>query len=433
MSSGPSNARVTFGEALRYWIKLGFINFGGPAGQIALMHRDLVDGRRWIPEADYLRALNFCMLLPGPEAQQLATYVGWRLHRTWGGVMAGLWFILPSVLVLWALSWSVAAYGDVTVVAGLLYGVQPVVIAIVAEAVIRIGRRTLHHWSLAVLAAGAFLALSWFRLPFPLVIALAAGVGALLGKRWPNRVRSPESGPTTGPRPAPSYPPLKRALTLAPVFLALWLVPVGALILWQGLDSIYAREALFFTGAAFVTFGGAYAVLSFVADAAVNTYGWLEPGQMIQGLALAESTPGPLIMVLQYVGFLAAWRAPGELSPLLGGTLGALIVTYVTFLPSFMFILVGAPYIEALAGNRRLQTALVGVTAAVVGVILNLAVFFGSHVLFPQNSTLDLFAASIAVAAFLLLQRLRWQVLLVLALGAASGLAWVGTGHGLGV
>jgi chromate transporter len=433
-------AAVSFRDALRYWVKLGFINFGGPAGQIAIMHRDLVERKGWIAEAHFLRALNFCMLLPGPEAQQLATYMGWRLHGVWGGVAAGLWFILPSVFVLLALSWMVAAHGDVPLVAGLLYGVQPVVIAIVAEAVLRIGRRTLHHWGLFGLAGAAFVAIYFGRVPFPAIVLGAALLGLFLGRRWPQVFRpsrlhaSASSGQEAAAKAVGAkYPPALRAVKVLALFLVLWLAPVGALLLWQGRTSIYAQEAFFFTGAAFVTFGGAYAVLSYIAHASVNVYLWLEPSHMVHGLALAESTPGPLIMVTQYVGFLAAWKLHGDLAPLASGILGALTVTYVTFLPSFMFIFVGAPYIEALANNRRLQAALAGVTAAVVGVILNLAVFFATKVLLPENKGLDAFALVVAIAAFLVLWRLRWQTPAVVGAGAVVGVVWVLGRRGLGV
>jgi len=430
MSIGQeARPKVKFGEAFRYWVRLGFINFGGPAGQIAMMHRDLVDRNRWIAEGDFLRALNFCMLLPGPEAQQLATYIGWRLHGIRGGLMAGLWFILPSVFVLLALSWVVAAHGDVPLVTSLFYGIQPVVVAIVAEAVIRIGRRTLRHWVLFTMAAGAFVAIYAFRLPFPLIVLTAALLGLTLSRWWPrafapgesHNVRegnTPQLGASTG-----EYPKFVRTIKVLAICIGLWLVPVSALVLWRGFESVYFQEASFFTIAAFVTFGGAYAVLSFVAQAAVNDYGWLNPGEMVRGLALAESTPGPLIMVTQYVGFMGAWRYHGDLPPLVSGTIGALTVTYVTFLPSFMFIFAGAPYIEALAKSQRLQSALVGVTASVVGVILNLGVFFGTHVLLPSGH-LDLFALALGVASFIVLSRLHWQVPVVVLLGAAIGVLW---------
>jgi len=417
---------VTFREASRFWVKLGFINFGGPAGQIAIMHREIVERRRWITEEQFLRALNFSMILPGPEATQLAIYVGWLLHGTAGGVVAGIFFIVPSVFVLLLLSWLVAAHAQVPAVAGLLYGVQPVVVAIVAEALIRIGRRTLRHAVLFLLSAAAFVAIYVFSLPFPLIILAAAGAGLSLMTILPG-VFSP-GGPTGAPAargapgPRPAYPPIGRAVRIVALFAALWTVPLGALWLRRGGGDVLVKEALFFTGAAFVTFGGAYAVLAYIAGVAVNTYGWLSASQMIQGLALAESTPGPLIMVTQYVGFLAGWNHARGISPLAGGILGALITTYVTFLFCFMFIFVGAPYVEALAGNRRLQAALVAVTSAVVGVILNLAVFFGARVLFPAGQGLDATALLLSLASFVVVLRYRVPIHALVAAGALMGM-----------
>ena len=431
---------VSFREALRFWVKLGFINFGGPAGQIAIMHREIVERRRWIPEEQFLRALNFCMILPGPEAQQLAVYIGWLLHGTAGGIAAGVLFVVPSIFVLLALSWLVAAHTDVPAVAGLLYGVRPVVIAIVAEAVLRIGRRTLRHPALYLFAAAAFIAIAFFGVPFPLIVAAAAALGILLERALPEAVRARGAGTAhveppvaganravPGARSAPtgsSYPPAGRAVRIVLLFAALWALPVGLLRLWRGSGDVLVKEALFFTRAAFITFGGAYAVLSYIAHVAVNVYGWLTADQMIQGLALAESTPGPLIMVTQYVGFIGAWTQAHGLSPLANGVLGALITTYVTFLFCFMFIFVGAPYVEALAGNRRLQAALVGVTSAVVGVILNLATFFGAHVLLPAGRGLDVFALVLALASLAAIVRFRLPIQYLVPAGALVGMAW---------
>ena len=422
---------VGFGEALRFWVKLGFINFGGPAGQISIMHRELVEEKRWVSEGQFLRALNFCMLLPGPEAQQLATYVGWRLHGTWGGIVAGSFFVIPSIFVLLLLSYLTAAYADVPAVAGLLYGVQPVVIAVVLEAVIRIGKRTLHHGILVAFAVASFVAIYFLSVPFPLVVAAAALGGLLLRSRLPQAFRARGHGgapeeDVAPQREADGRPSVLRNLGLLGVFLTLWAVPVGALWVWRGAGDVLVQQALFFTGAAFVTFGGAYSVLSYVADVAVNQYGWLTADQMVGGLALAESTPGPLIMVTQYVGFLGAWKFSGPFDPLLYGTLGALTTTYVTFLPCFLFVFLLAPYIELLARERRLQAALVGVTAAVVGVIANLAVFFGVRVLFPEGSAAapDLFAAALAVVSFVVLRRTGAPIYAVVAAGALAGMLW---------
>jgi chromate transporter len=421
---------VSFGEAFRFWVKLGFINFGGPAGQIAIMHRELVERRRWISENQFLRALNFCMLLPGPEAQQLATYIGWRLHGTLGGAVAGAFFVIPSIFVLLVLSYLAVAYSDVPAVTGLLYGVQPVVVAIVLEAVLRIGGRTLRHAVLVAFAVLSFVAIYFLSLPFPLVVLAAALAGFLLHLRYPEVFRPGGHGGAVAEDEAEAFegaterpPSLLRNLRIVALFVVLWAVPVGALYVWRGGGDVLVDEALFFTGAAFVTFGGAYSVLSYIADVAVNNYGWLTADQMVQGLGLAESTPGPLIMVTQYVGFLGAWKFSGPFPPLLYGTLGALTTTYVTFLPCFLFIFLLAPYIELLARNRRLQAALVGVTAAVVGVIVNLAVFFGSRVLFPDGR-LDAFALVVAVVSFAVLQRFKVPIYLMVPAGALAGMVW---------
>lgn len=412
---------VSFREAFRFWVKLGFINFGGPAGQIAIMHKEIVEKKRWVSEAEFLRALNFCMILPGPEAQQLATYIGWRLHGTLGGIVAGSFFVVPSIFVLMFLSWLVVRHAGVGWVSGLLYGIQPVVVAIVFEAMIRIGKRTLHHPSLIGFAAAAFVAIFYFSAPFPLVIFLAAIFGSLLSMRWPHVFQAPARASALPIPENPVHPPLFRTLKIATLFFLLWAIPVGGLWLWRGGADVLIQEAFFFTKAAFVTFGGAYSVLSYVADVAVNRYGWLDADQMVQGLGLAESTPGPLIMVLQYVGFLGAWKFCGDFSPLLYGTLGALITTYVTFLPCFFFIFASAPHIEALAGNRSLQAAMTAITSAVVGVILNLAVFFAGHVLWVSGRV-DSFGLALAGLSFLLLWRFNLPMHLLLLLGVLMGI-----------
>jgi chromate transporter len=425
---------VGFLEAFWFWVKLGFINFGGPAGQIAIMHRELVDNKRWVTEQQYLRTLNFCMLLPGPEAQQVATYIGWRLHGTLGGIVAGSFFVIPSIFVLLLLSYLAVAHSDVPAINGLLYGVQPVVIAIVVEAVIRIGRRTLNHAVLVAFAVLAFVALYFFSVPFPLVVLAAAIGGLLLSRPVPDAFRgggghgsSEEEESAVDRAGSNGRPSMLRNLRLLATFLVLWAVPVGAIWIWRGGEDVLVREALFFTGAAFLTFGGAYSVLSYVADVAVNGYGWLTADQMVQGLGLAESTPGPLIMVTQYVGFIGAWNDPGPFSPLLYGTLGALITTYATFLPCFLFIFFLAPYIELLANDRRLRAILIGVTAAVVGVIANLAVYFATQVLFPDGYSvggLDVFALVVAVVSFVVLQRFKVPIYLLVPVGALVGMAW---------
>ncbi len=413
--------KIKFTQALRFWVRLGFINFGGPAGQIALMHKELVERRRWISEEQFLRALNFCMLLPGPEAQQLACYIGWRLHGILGGLVAGSFFVIPSIFVLLSLSWLAVTHAHLPAVAGFFYGIQPAVIAIVVDAMLRIGKKTLRHPTLVCFAAAAFVLMYFFSVPFPMVIAIAALCGIALRHYWPHLVPAQQ----TQASGSVGYPAFSRAIKLGAIFFLLWAVPVGALWLWRGSGDVLIQEALFFTKAAFITFGGAYAVLSYMADAAVNHYGWLDARQMIQGLGLAESTPGPLIMVTQYVGFLGAWKFHGEFAPLLYGTLGAFITTYVTFLPSCFFIFIGAPYIEVLARYRRVQAAMVGVTSAVVGVILNLAVFFSSRALFQNGGgTLDYFALVTAVLWFLLLRWGRMQVYVLVPLSAVIGMAW---------
>jgi chromate transporter len=426
---------VGFWEAFWFWVRLGFINFGGPAGQIAIMHRELVEKKRWVSERQYLRTLNFCMLLPGPEAQQVATYIGWRLHGTLGGVVAGAFFVIPSIFVLWLLSFLAAAHSDVPAITGLLYGVQPVVIAIVVEAVLRIGKRTINNPILVAFAVLAFVALYFLSVPFPLVVVIASAGGLLLSRAVPEAFRGggghgtseEEEGAAADGAAANGLPSVRRNLRLLGTFLVLWAVPVGAVWIWRGGEDVLVKEALFFTGAAFVTFGGAYAVLSYVSDVAVNHYGWLTADQMVQGLGLAESTPGPLIMVTQYVGFFGAWNDPGPFAPLLYGTLGALITTYATFLPCFLFIFLLAPYIELLANDRRLRAILIGVTAAVVGVIANLAVFFATQVLFPDGVTLaglDVFALVVAVISFVILQWFKVPIYLMVPVGAVVGMVW---------
>jgi chromate transporter len=419
-----ASVQPAFREALRYWLRLGFINFGGPAGQIAIMHRELVDQRRWISEGAFLRALNFCTILPGPEAQQLATFVGWRLHGMVGGLAAGTLFILPGFAVLLALSWLAASHGDVTAVAGMLYGVQPVVIAIVAEAVLRIGRRALRPRGLVAFAIAAFVAIYFLRVPFPAVVAGAAALGLILHRFRPDLVQRPgrQSGTGDGGDVVRTPVSMRRNALIAFAFVCLWAVPVGLIWLMLGPGSVLFKEALFFTWAAFVTFGGAYAVLSLVADQAVNVHGWLTATQMVQGLGLAESTPGPLIMVTQYVGFFGGYNSPGAFSPVVHGVLGASVTTYVTFLPSFLFIFLGAPYVERMAGNRRIAAAMTGVTAAVVGVIANLGVFFASRVLVPEGGGFDLYAAVAAAGSFVVMWRWHVAIHWLVAAGAVLGI-----------
>ena len=428
---------VGFWEAFWFWVKLGFINFGGPAGQIAIMHRELVEKKRWVSEGQYLRSLNFCMLLPGPEAQQVATYIGWRLHGTLGGIVAGSFFVIPSIFVLWLLSYLAVAHSEVPAIRGLLYGIQPVVIAIVVEAVLRIGKRTINHRVLVAFAVVAFVALYFLSVPFPLVVLVAAVAGLILSRTGfagdaflgggHGSSQEEEEESAVDRTASNGRPSMLRNLKLLGIFVVLWALPLGALYLWRGPEDVLVKEALFFTGAAFLTFGGAYSVLSYVADVTVNHYGWLTADQMVQGLGLAESTPGPLIMVTQYVGFIGAWNSPGPFSALFYGTLGALITTYATFLPCFLFIFLLAPYIELLANEGRLRAILIGVTAAVVGVIANLAVYFATQVLFPEGISLaglDIFALVVAVVSFVVLQRYKVPIYLMVPVGGVLGMAW---------
>ncbi len=430
-NANDSDTAAPFKQALKFWTRLGFISFGGPAGQIAMMHREVVEQRGWLGENQFLRALNFCMLLPGPEAQQLATYIGWRLNGILGGIAAGTLFVIPSIFVMLLLSYLAVAHYDIKAVAAAFYGIQPVVVAVVIEAVLRIGKKALNHWLLYGFAALAFIAIFAFKVPFPYVVA-AAALGGLLMQRWLPQVFckgdfDPESGecritvdPDTTNKIAP--PSGAHLIRVALVCFVLWAVVVGAVWAWQGGDSILTQIALFFTKAAFVTFGGAYAVLSYINEVAVGS-GWLSSGQMLIGLGLAESTPGPLIMVTQYVGFLGAWHLPGDLSPLTAGVLGALLTTYVTFLPCFFFIFAGAPYIETMAENEKLQAALTGVTAAVVGVILNLAVWFGYKVILPENG-FDVFALVSAGVSLVLLQKFHFPIHYLVLIAAATGIIW---------
>jgi chromate transporter len=432
-SPAETAAGVPFGEALKVWLKIGLLSFGGPAGQIALMHRILVEERGWIGERRFLNALNFCMLLPGPEAMQLATYVGWRLHRTLGGLAAGLLFVLPGAAVILALSILYAAFHRLPAVDALFYGVKPAVAAIVVEALFRIGRRALISTLHAGVALAAFLGIFFFDLPFPLIVLAAAIVGFCRPRAF-----APGGEPDADGADA-KQPALRRTLGKAAIWLGIWLVPVGLLCLRFGAGPVYATIAVFFSQMAVVTFGGAYAVLAYVAQEAVGNFGWLSPGEMVDGLGLAETTPGPLILVLQFVGFMAAYRAPGALDPILAGGLGAAVTLWVTFTPCFLWILVGAPYIDALGRIRAFAGALGAITAAVAGVIANLTVWFALHVLFrevseqhwhglrlvlPHPASLDPVALLLTAAAAFALMRLRFGMLATLAATAAAGALW---------
>src|SRR5215210_6614588 len=388
---------IPFREAVKIWAKIAGLSFGGPAGQIAVMHRILVEEKRWIGEERFLHALNYCMLLPGPEAQQLAIYIGWLLHKVRGGLVAGTLFVLPGMVAIMILSWIYAGFGNVGVIEALFFGLKAAVLAVVLEAVVRIGRRSLKNGIMVGLAAAAFIAIFFYSVPFPIII-LTAGVIGFFGGRLghPAFVTSGGHG-KIGDRqladadsalgetlPAHAHPTLGWSLKIAAVFLTLWLGPVLVLLLALGPADVFSHIAIFFSKMAVVTFGGAYAVLAYVAQEAVETYGWLKPGEMLDGLGMAETTPGPLIMVLQFVGFMGAFRDPGGLHPMIAGTLGGMLATWVTFTPCFLWIFLGAPYVERLRSNQALAGALSAITAAVVGVILNLGVWFALHVLFAE-------------------------------------------------
>lgn len=433
MKAAPAETtHPTFAQAFRFWVKLGFISFGGPTGQIAVMHTELVEKKRWITESRFLHALNYCMLLPGPEAQQLAIYTGWLLHGTWGGIVAGAFFVIPSIFILLALSWVYAAHGTVPWIAAIFFGLKPAVMAIVAHAVMRIGKKALKNEVLYTLAALSFVAIFFFHVAFPAIIASAGILGFLGGKFRPGKFNVIKGhAAASGDEPqmtlhphAQVAPMLGRGLRVLAVCLALWWTPVLLLGLWQGWQSVFVKESVFFSKAAMVTFGGAYAVLPYVAQAAVEQHGWLQAGQMLDGLGLAETTPGPLIMVLQFVGFMGGWHHAGDLSPWQAGIIGALITTWVTFVPCFLWIFLGAPYIERLRDQAKLNSALSAVTAAVVGVVLNLAVWFGLHTLFPEKGVVNWFAVVVGLVAFLGMLRWKWNVVPVVLGSGGLGLVY---------
>ncbi len=445
--TGKSPALVPFREAFKYWLRLGFINFGGPAGQIAIMHDELVDKKRWISNGRFLHALNFCTLLPGPEAQQLAIYIGWLLNGSLGGIVAGIFFVLPAFFLILGLSWAFVAHGDVTWVAAIFYGLKAAVIAIVAAAVIRVGSKALNNSPMVVIAVASFVAIFFVKVPFPLVVLAAAATGLVGSRLWPQLFTGSQAHTGVDEEALlgdeelarTQRPSLKRSLYVLLLGGTIWWGPL--LIVWvlRGPDDTLTREAVFFSQAALVTFGGAYAVLAYINQAAVQQFGWLQPGEMATGLGLAESTPGPLIMVTQFVGFVAAYRFPGGLPPLTAATLGALVTVWATFAPCFLWIFLGAPYIERLRGKSSLDAALSAITAAVVGVILNLAVTFAVFTLFmsvetgsllgmtypsPDLASIDLFAAALATIAFVGIFRYKWNVLWIVSGSALAGLAW---------
>ena len=436
MSDKQRPEHPTLSQALPYWLKLGFISFGGPAGQIAMMHQELVERRRWISERRFLHALNYCMLLPGPEAQQLATYIGWLMHRTWGGIVAGGLFVLPSLFILIALSWIYLRFGDVPAVAAVLYGIKPAVTAIVLFAAYRIASRALKYRPLWLISIAAFVAIFAFDVPFPAIVLTAGVIGYVWGRLDPKRF----SGDGHGSAAASFGPALiddgavlshtrfsaAKVVAFAMAGLAIWLAALGALAAAFGWQGTLTQMGWFFTKAALLTFGGAYAVLPYVFQGTVEHYGWLTPTQMIDGLALGETTPGPLIMVVAFVGFVGAW-AKALLGPealLAAGVAGAAVATFFTFLPSFVFILVGAPLVESTHGDIRFTAPLTGITAAIVGVIVNLAVFFAWHVFWPQGfgGPTDLFSIALAVAALVALWRFKAGIIPVIAACGAAGL-----------
>ncbi len=438
MTQAP--AGVSFAEAFRFWLKLGFISFGGPAGQIAIMHTELVERRRWISEQRFLHALNYCMVLPGPEAQQLATYIGWLMHRTWGGIVAGALFVLPSLFILIGLAWIYLRFGDVPLVAGIFYGLKPAVTALVLHAAHRIGTRALKNRWMWGIAAAAFVAIFAFDIPFPAIVAAAALIGHFGARRWPqvfalgggHAAAQKGYGPALidDATPPPRHARFSRrrlALVLG-IGVALWTAAMGVLVAAQGWSGTLAQMGWFFTKAALVTFGGAYAVLPYVFQGAVEQQQWLSATQMIDGLALGETTPGPLIMVVAFVGFVGGWTREvlGPDALFAGGALAATVATFFTFLPSFVFILAGGPLVEATHGRLGFTAPLSAITAAVVGVIANLALFFAWHVLWPQGfgGRFDAVSAVIAVAAAVALFRFKVGVLPLLAACAGAGLVF---------
>lgn len=431
---------VSLREAFWYWLKLGFISFGGPAGQIAIMHHDLVEKKGWISEKRFLHALNYCMLLPGPEAQQLATYIGWLMHRTWGGLIAGGLFVLPSLLILMLLTWVYLSYGHLQQIAGALYGIKPAVVAIVLFAAYRIGSRVLRHGALWLITAAAFVAVAFFSVPFPYIVLAAAILGYIGSLFRPEIFVHREShhadkkssanaiiGDNT-PTPSHARFSLRRLLYLVAVGIGTWGLVLAVLSWFLGWDATLTQMGWFFTKAALLTFGGAYAVLPYVNEGAVLTYGWLTPAQMIDGLALGETTPGPLIMLVAFVGFVGGWSQQvfGSENLLLGGVAAACVATFFTFLPSFLFIFIGGPFVESTHGNLKFSAPLTGITAAIVGVILNLALFFAYHVIWPQGWGSPLDVVSLLATVFALIALFGFKVGIVRMM---LGFALLGIAH----
>jgi len=448
MASIPVQRQVSFREAFWTWVKVGLLSFGGPAGQIAMMHRILVEEKRWISESRFLHALNYCMLLPGPEAQQLATYVGWLLHGWRGGVVAGTLFVLPGFLSILVLSILYAVYQQADLVVALFFGLKAATLAVVVEAVFRIGKKALKNRVMVLLAALAFIGIFFFEVPFPIIVLAAGAVGLVGGRVRPDRfcvIQAQEAAEDNSDvvindaLAAHTKPSWRRAVRVAVVFLVLWFGPVALLFAWLGPHHVLATESVFFSKAAVVTFGGAYAVLAYMAQQAVEVYGWLKPGEMLDGLGMAETTPGPLIQVVQFVGFMGAYRHCEPFGPLTAAIIASVLVTWVTFVPCFLWIFLGAPYIEHLRGNKLLSAGLSAITAAVVGVVLNLAVWFAVHVAFthveewrgfgmrillPDLASANVASIAIALGAFIAMFKLKWNMILTLGVAAAVGIAY---------
>jgi chromate transporter len=442
---------ISLREATRVWARIGLLSFGGPAGQIALMHRELVEERKWISDGRFLHALNYCMLLPGPEAQQLATYIGWLLHRTWGGLIAGGLFVLPGFVTILALSFIYGSYGQIPLIGAVFFGLKAAALAVVLEAVIRIGKRALKTRTMMALAAVAFVAIHFLQIPFPVIIFASAAVGLIAQRLLPSLLptavlRDGEIGRSylidrliAEGKLTHIVPNSARTLAVSLVWIAIWALPIILCLVLLGPSHVFTQLDIFFSKAATVTFGGAYSVLAYIAQQAVDVFGWVTPGEMMDGLALAETTPGPLIMVVQFVGYLAAFRFDGALSPVTSAVVGSVITTWVTFAPCFLWIFVGAPYIETLIGNRWLHAALSCITAAVVGVVLNLSIWFavhaffgevgaitrgGIHLLVPKLESLSIASLVIAAASMLALLRFHFGVAKTLAAAASAGVTW---------
>ena len=446
---------LPFKKALKVWVRVAIYSFGGPAGQIAVMHKILVEEKKWISENRFLHAMNYCMLLPGPEAQQLATYIGWLLHRTKGGLVAGGLFILPGFISILILSILYAAYRDVGIVEAIFFGIKPAVLAIVIGAVVKIGKRALKNGVMVFIAVLAFIAIFFFEIDFPFIVIAAGLTGFIGGRIWEEKFlvitgpkeKSDGENALIDSRIISVKPSLSKAIKTVLVFLGLWAIPLIVIAATIGIENIFFSEGLFFSKTAVVTFGGAYAVLAYITQKAVEDYGWLQSGEMLDGLGMAETTPGPLIQVVQFVGFMGAYRMSGTMDPLVAGILASLLVTWVTFIPCFLFIFTGAPYIEYLRGNKNLTTALSGITAAVVGVILNLGVWFTVHTLFgqvnesntmgirlllPDRDTLDLAALIIGLIAALVYFVLKWDMLKTISISVVGGIVYYAIFQGLG-